>query len=158
MTKWLFGLGTALLVGIQPLSHAAILELDAHKLFEQSVTDNVRLSHGGREIQLESGELFEDDGPASGHSYQQPENREQLTAQTWIRKELIIPNPQARGAWLVVLSDESPEVVINGSPQKLGENQSGRKLHKTYAFSPNLLRVGTNEIILKSTGKVWIAR
>src|SRR5579859_7339753 len=66
MTKRLLGFAVALLVGIPPLSRASILQLDAPALFEQSVTRDLRLSHGGDEIQLESGELFEDDGPASG--------------------------------------------------------------------------------------------
>src|SRR5208283_5095863 len=104
------------------------------------------------------GELFEDDGPASGQSYQKPENRETVTSQTWIKKELLIPNPQARAAYLVVLSEDPFEALINGVPQKLGENQSGRTLHKTYAFDPSLLQAGRNEIILRTSGKVSIAR
>jgi transglutaminase-like putative cysteine protease len=159
-------------IQIQPLASAATLQLDAPniseqsvmllldapKLFEQSVTSDLRLSGKGGEIELEVGELFEDDGPASGHSYQQPENLEAVTSQTWIKKELLIANPQAKAAYLVVLSEEPFEALINGIPQNLGPNQSGRKGHKTYAFDPNLLKVGRNEIILRTSGRVLIAR
>ena len=137
---------------------ASVLRLEAPRIFEQSVTHDLRLSEGRGEIELAVGELFEDDGPASGHSYQKPENRETVTSQTWIKKELLIPNPQARAAYLVVLSDVPVEALINGIAQHLGPNQSGRPLHQRYAFDPNLLQAGRNEIILRTSGRVTIAR
>jgi hypothetical protein len=160
MTKRLLGMTLSVVFGIQfrPLAAESNLQLEAPSVFEQSVTRDLRLSPDRGEIELESGELFEDDGPASGKSYQTPENRETLTAHTWIKKELLIPNPQAQAAYLVVLSEEPFEALINGIPQKLGENQSGRKLHKAYAFDPKLLRAGPNEIVLRTSGKVMIAR
>jgi hypothetical protein len=111
-----------------------------------------------RDIFKTRSELFEDDGPASGHSYQKPENRETLTSQTWIKKELIIPNPQAGAAYLVVLSDAPVEAIINGIAQHFGTNQSGRPLHQKYAIDPKLLQAGRNEIILRDSGRVMIAR
>jgi hypothetical protein len=146
--------------GIQfgPPAGASVLRLEAPRIFEQSITRDVRLSEGGGQIELAVGELFEDDGPASGHSYQKPENRELVTSQTWIKKKLLIPNPQARAAYLVVLSDAPVEAVINGTAMGLGTNQSGRPLHQRYAFDPKLLRAGGNEIILRSSGRVTIAR
>jgi hypothetical protein len=160
MTKRRLGIFMAALLGIQfgPPAGASTLQLDAPRVFDQSVTHDLRLSQGGRQIELDVGELFEDDGPASGHSYQKPENEEKVTSQTWIKKELLIPNPQARAAYLVVLSEEPFEALINGKPENLGQNQSGRTLHKTYAFNPSLLRAGRNEIILRTSGKVTIAR
>ncbi|MGA2662251.1 MAG: transglutaminase-like domain-containing protein [Verrucomicrobiota bacterium] len=160
MTKRLLAIILAVLCGIRfgPLARASTLQLEAPRLFEQSVTRDLRLSEGRGEIELEVGELFEDDGPASGHSYQKPENQETVTTRTWIKKELLIPNAQARAAYLVVLSEEPFEALINGIAQNLGENQSGRTLHKTYAFDPKLLRAGRNEIILRTSGKVSIAR
>ena len=124
--------------GIQfgPPAGASVLRLEAPRIFEQSITHDLRLSEGGGEIELAVGELFEDDGPASGHSYQKPENRETVTTQTWIKKELLIPNPQARAAHLVVLSDVPVEALINGIALNLGTNQSGRPLHQRYAFDP----------------------
>jgi transglutaminase-like putative cysteine protease len=160
MTKRLLRIILAVLLGIRfgPLAGAATLQLEAPRLFDESVTRDLRLSQERAGIELEVGELFEDDGPASGQSYQKPENRETVTSQTWIKKELLIPNPQARAAYLVVLSEDPFEALINGVPQKLGENQSGRTLHKTYAFDPSLLQAGRNEIILRTSGKVSIAR
>jgi len=160
MTKRLVGVSLVVLLSVQfeQPGNASILQLEAGKVFEQSVTHHLRLAEKRGEIELESGELFEDDGPASGHSYQKPENQEALTSQTWIKKELLIPNPEAQTAYLVVLSQEPFEAIINGIPQKLGKNQSGRKLHESYAFDPKVLRKGINEIILHTSGKVWIAR
>jgi len=145
-------------IQIGPPASASVLRLEAPRLFERSVTHDLSLSEQSGNIELAVGELFEDDGPASGHSYQKPENRETITSQTWIKKELIIPNPQARAAYLVVLSDAPVEAVINGVAQHFGTNQSGRPLHQKYAFDPKLLRSGRNEIILRNSGRVMIAR
>ncbi len=145
-------------VGFQPPANASQLRLDAPGLFEKSVTQHLRLSQDGGEMELEAGELFEDDGPASGHSYQTPKNQELVTLDTWIKKELVIPNPQARAAFLVVLSEDPFEASINGTPQKFEENQSGRKSYKTHAFDPKILKAGRNEIVLRGSGKVSIAR
>ncbi len=154
------GILFAALLGVQfgLTAGASTLQLDGPRLFEQSVTRDLRFSGERGAIELESGELFEDDGPASGHSYQKPDNEETVTSQTWIKKDLLIPNPQARAAHLVVLSEEPFEALINGIPQNLGTNQSGRTLHKAYAFDPSVLRAGSNEIILRASGKVQIAR
>ena len=160
MTKRLLTIFLAVPFGIwfAPMAGASSLRLEAARLFDQSVTRDLRLSPERGAIELEVGELFEDDGPASGHSYQKPENLETLTPQTWLKKELLIPNPQARAAYLVVLSEEPFQALINGVPQDLGPNLSGRKLHRAYAFDPGLLRAGRNEIILKGSGNVQIAR
>src|SRR5690348_13896221 len=98
MTKRLFVPPLVVLFEVWMLSPAgsSTLKIEGAKLFETSVTHHLRLSKEPAEIELEIGELFEDDGPASGRSYQKPENRETLSAQTWIKKELLIPNPQAR--------------------------------------------------------------
>jgi hypothetical protein len=160
MTHRILGILLVMLCGIRlpPTATASILKLEAPELFEQSVTQHLRLSETGSAVELDAGELYEDDGPASGHSYQPPKNQETITPQTWIRKDLLIPNPQAKAAYLVVLSAEPVEALINGTPQKLGKNQSGRTLFKTYAFNPDILRTGRNEIVLRTSGKVWIAR
>jgi len=160
MTNRLLGILLAAWLGILfvPRASASTLRLEAPGLFDQSVTQDLRLSEGGEGIELEMGELFEDDGPAAGHSYQKPENVEGVTDRTWIKKELLIPNPQARAAHLVVLSEEPFEAIINGSPASLGKNQSGRPSQKACAFEPNLLRAGRNEIILRTSGRVSIAR
>jgi hypothetical protein len=152
------GLGVLLGVALQSWAIGAVLQLDATRLFEQSVTRDVQLTEANSEVELATGELFEDDGPAAGHSYQKPENRERLSVQTWIKKELVIPNPQARTAYLVVLSSEPFETEINGRSLVLATNKSGRQLHQAYEFDPALLRAGTNEIVLEGAGSVLIAR
>ena len=162
MTKPWLGLILLVLALVQmPVPFPAsgsVLRVQPQQLFDQSVTRDLRWSQNRTGIELETGELYEDDGPASGHSYRQPENREAVTSQVWIKKELVIPNPEARAAYLVVLSDESFEAVINGHAVKLGQNQSGRKLHQAYAFDPKLLKPGINEIVLRKSGRVMIAR
>ena len=126
--KQLFGLALAAILGAgcQPTASGASARFEAAKLFEQSLTQHLQLSTNGASVELEVGELFEDDGPASGHSYKKPSNVEVVTPTTWIKKDLVIPNPRARAAYLVVLSDAPFEALINGQPQKFGENLSGR--------------------------------
>lgn len=158
MKRWT-GVLALMLLDCQCLRLAgATLQFDSRALFEQSITKDLRLSADGTQIELESGELFEDDGPASGHSYKEPENREQLTSRVWIKKELEIPSPEAQAGYLVILSPDPVEAMINGMPQPLGENQSGRTLCKTYSFDPEALRPGKNEIVLRTSGNVSIAR
>src|SRR5579864_9769131 len=110
----------------QVLASASISTWNATDLFGKSITHHLQLSKTG--IELETGELFEDDGPASGHSYRTPENRETLSDRIWIKKDIIVPNPQAQTAYLVVLSEEPIHALINGVPHALGQNQSGRKV------------------------------
>ena len=148
----LLGMGPELMAG------SSVWQLDAPAIFERSVTHHLRLSEERGEIELESGELVEDDGPAAGRSYQNPVNREKITPQTWIKKELLIPDPRSRAAYLVVLSDEPVEALINSRPQQFGKSQSGRQSYQTYPFDPSILQPGRNEIILRNSGNVMIAR
>ena len=66
------------------------LRLDAQALFSRSVVHDVRLSADGQAIELESGRLYEDDGPAAGYSYKP--NEERLTNTIRACKELEIEN------------------------------------------------------------------
>ena len=159
MKRWI-GILPVVLLGARllPAAGASTLQLAAPEIFRRSIIHNLRLSNGRGQIELEKGELFEDDGPASGRSYQKPENRENLSSQVWCKKELLIPNPQAQFAYLVVLSEEPFDALINGVTQTFSENLSGRKLYKTFAFDPKLLRAGTNEIVLRNSGRIWLAR
>src|SRR5579872_1234985 len=144
MSNRLFVIILVVTFSFQSLSKTqpSALQMQATTLFEQSVTHHLQIIKDGAGIELAVGELFEDDGPASGHSYQKPENRETVTNQIWIKKELLIPNPAARAAYLVVLSDTPVETILNGTAQNLGTNQSGRPLHQKYAIDPKLLRAG----------------
>ena len=77
-------------------ANADDLRLDAKALYERSITRDVRLTADGAAVELEEGELFEDDGPAAGFSYRP--NEERLSDKVWVKKELIIPAPSARAA------------------------------------------------------------
>lgn len=127
---------------------------DAPTLFEQGVGRNVRLNGGA--LELERGELFEDDGPAAGFSYLP--NEEALGPGVWIRKDLVLPDPRAARATLLVAPGGALEAVVNGKPQKLGAARKVSRTWEAYEIDPALLKPGTNEIVLHGRGKVWIAR
>jgi hypothetical protein len=139
-----------------PSGAAEELRLDARALFERSVTRDVRLSADGLSVELEEGELFEDDGPAAGFSYRPNEVR--ISDQVWVKKELVIPDPRARSATLLVGPGGSPRALINGKAVEL--QRSGRLggYWESYAVPVGLLKRGTNEVVLHGSGRVWIAR
>lgn len=58
----------------------------------------------------------------------------------------------------MVLSEGPIDAIINGVPQPFGPNQSGRSAYQTLRFDPKALRAGLNEIILRRSGNVMIAR
>lgn len=142
------------LTGIRAL--AGELRLDAKALFAKSVSRDLRLSADGLSIELDEGELIEDDGPAAGYSYKP--NEERIADGIWIKKDLLIPNPQARKATLLVGPGGSSQALINGQEVNL---QSGGRLGgywESYAIPPQLLKPGMNEVVLRGAGRVWIAR
>ena len=88
-------------------AQAATLRLNARTIFERAVTSNITLSPDGSALQLKSGEVFQDDGPASGFSYKL--NNEKLSPGIEIRKQLLIPDPRASKAVLMVGPRRRPE-------------------------------------------------
>lgn len=46
-------------------SQAATLHLNARRIYERAVSSNITLSQDAAAMQLKSGEVFADDGPAS---------------------------------------------------------------------------------------------
>lgn len=135
---------------------ADVLELNAPDLFDRCTVDRVRLSKDRRSIELEEGELFEDDGPAAGYSYKP--NEEILKDGIAIRKDLLIPDPRARAAGLLIGSADPFRVSINGKPAALEGTRTTGKYWKISSFDPSLLRPGLNQIVLEGPGKIWIAR
>ncbi len=127
---------------------------DARALFERSTVRGARLS--GDAVEPDRGELFEDDGPAAGFSYKP--NEERLSGDVRVRKELLIPDPQARAATLLVGPGGTLAAVVNGRPQRLEGARTTGKYWQAYAIDPSLLKPGRNEIVLHGTGRVWIAR
>ena len=70
-------------------AQAATLRLNPPTIYQSAVSSNITLSPDGSTLQLKSGEVIQDDGPASGFSYKP--NREMLTPGIEIRKQLLIP-------------------------------------------------------------------
>jgi hypothetical protein len=138
-------------------AQAATLHLNARTIYERAVSTNVTLSSDGSALQLKSGEVFQDDGPASGFSYKP--NTEMLSPGIEIRKQLLIPDPRAAKAYLMVSHGSALKVEVNGKPQKLGAPQAifyGQ--WQAYPIDPAALRPGVNDIVIGGTGEVRIAR
>lgn len=138
------------------IASADELRFEAKDLFARSVTTNLRPSPDGNHVELDEGDLIEDDGPAAGYSYLP--NEERLSDKVWIRKELIIPNPAARKATLLVGSGGDLKSLINGKPIELKNSAKAGNYWQAYAIPPDCLIAGKNEIVLYGAGKVWIAR
>ena len=136
---------------------AATLHLNARTIYQRAVTSNITFSPDGSALQLKSGEVFQDDGPASGFSYKP--NTEGLSPGIEIRKQLLIPDSRASKAILMVAPGGALTVEVNGKPQKLGAPQEiyyGQ--WQAYTLDPAALRPGLNDIVIGGTGAVRIAR
>jgi hypothetical protein len=132
------------------------LRLDARALFEQSTVRDVALTSDGSALELASGVLVEDDGPAAGYSYKP--NEETLSADARLRKTLLVADPRARSATLLVGSGGSLHVTLNGKSVPLEPAGKPGNSWQAWRFDPGALRAGPNEIDLHGTGKIWIAR
>jgi hypothetical protein len=136
------------------LQTTEFLEGDAKTLFEQSTSRHVRLA--GDALEPEVGEVFEDDGPAAGFSYKP--NEEVFSGDVRVRKELLIPDPRATSATLLVGPGGDLAATVNGKGVKLEGARTTGKYWQAYPLDPSLLKAGLNEIVLHGKGKVWIAR
>ncbi len=135
---------------------AATLHLNARTINERAVTSNITLSKDGSALQLLSGEVIQDDGPASGFSYKP--NQEKLVPGMEIRKQLLISDPRASKAVLMVAIGGRLNVEINGHPQKLGAPQKTGWEWQAYTVDPSALKPGLNDVVISGTGMVKIAR
>ena len=138
-------------------AQAATLHLNACTIYERAVSSNITLSEDGSTLQLKSGEVFQDDGPASGFSYKP--NQETLSPGLEVRKQLLIPDPRARRAVLMVGPGGDLTAEVNGKTQKTGAPQTiyyGQ--WQAYTIDPAALRPGLNDIVIGGTGVVRIAR
>ena len=131
------------------------LWLDARALVERSVTTGARLTQDGSAIELESGVLVEDDGPAAGYSYRP--NEEKLSDRVWAKKELVLSDPRAHSATLLVGPGGS-KITVNGKPVERSNSTKAGGYWEAIPLPPESLKSGTNEIILHGGGRVWIAR
>lgn len=138
------------------LARADELRLTAADLFARSVSEQVRLAADGRSVELETGRLYEDDGPAAGYSYKP--NEERLSDTVHACKALEVENPACRAATLLVGSRDALRVTINDRPLDVAAPRRTGNYWQTVAVPPDLLRPGANRICLSGTGKLWIAR
>lgn len=96
--------------------------------------------------------------PPPGFSYKP--NEEKLSPTIKIRKQLLIPDPRASKAILMVGGGGGDlQVEVNGVPQKLGAPQKifyGQ--WRAYNIDPAALKPGVNDIVIWGTGMVRIAR
>ncbi len=137
-------------------AQAATLRLDAAKIYEGAVSSNITLSPDGATLQLKSGEVFQDDGPASGFSYKP--TSEELSPGIDIRKQLLIPDPRASKAVLMVGPGGDLKIEVNGHPQNLGAPQKiSYGEWQAYPIDPAALKPGMNDIVIRGTGMVRIA-
>lgn len=135
---------------------AAERRWDARALDAEAVTTDVRLTADGAAIELERGELIEDDGPAAGYSYLS--NEERLSDRVWIKKQLVVAGPQADKATLLVGARGTLRILVNGVPQALTRGEDAGSYWQAYVLPPESLKSGSNEIVIHGSGKVWIAR
>lgn len=159
MVVWptLFVLLVAVIGADSRVSHSAeSIEFPAKVLFHDSVTEHLRLSADEKSIELSEGELIEDDGPAAGYSYLP--NDEKLTPEVRIKKTLIVVDPRATEATLLVGTTGKIEATINGDEASLELLGKEGNYWQKYRLSPVLLKKGSNEIVIRGTGSVFIAR
>ena len=135
---------------------ADTLHLNARTIFERAVSTNITLSQDGSTLELQSGEVIQDDGTASGFSYKP--NQEKLSPGFEIRKQLLIADPRASKAILMVGNGGNLTVEVNGHPQKLGAPQKTGWEWQAYTIDPAALKPGLNDIVISGTGMVKIAR
>ena len=120
-------------------AQAATLHLDARTIYKRAVSSNITLSQDGSSLQLRSGEVFQADGPASGFSYKP--NQEKLSPGIAIRKQLLIPDPRATKAVLMVGLGGDLKVEVNGHPQKLQAPQKTGWEWQAYNIDPAALKL-----------------
>lgn len=132
------------------------LRLNAATLFSRSLTHDLRMSDDGGAIELDWGELIEDDGPAAGYSYQP--NLDKLSPTDWIRKELIIKDPRADRAILLVGRGGELNARLNGRPLALEFVTHTGNYWEYYEFDANRLNAGRNSFELSGKGQIYIAR
>ncbi|MGD0125384.1 MAG: hypothetical protein ABSF46_08500 [Terriglobia bacterium] len=135
---------------------AATLHLNARTIYERAVSSNITLSKDGSTLELQTGEVIQDDGTASGFSYKP--NQEKLSPGIAIRKQLLIADPRASKVVLMVGNGGNLKVVVNGHPQKLGAPQKTGWEWQAYDIDPAALKPGLNDIVISGAGMVKIAR
>lgn len=162
MQPWSRMLLRALGISICALSlvgqgHAAMQCLNARAIFDRAVSTNIVLLPDGSALQLKSGEVVEDDGPASGFSYKP--SIEVLSPGIEIRKQFLIPNPRASRVILFLAEGGQFNIDVNGVRQKPGPPEKTYFGEwEAYKIDPVSLKPGVNDVVISGSGKLRIAR
>lgn len=131
-------------------------QFSAGELTTISAVRELQLSADGTALELERGELIEDDGPASGYSYQP--NEERLSRDVRARKDLLLPDPRTLGAALLIGGAGTWQFAINGDAASLAADGKAGNYWNVFRLPPERLVEGRNEFVLHGEGKLWIAR
>lgn len=136
-------------------SNKKTFKLVAKQIFNEWTSTGVSFNDDKNNIELNYGELYEDDGPAAGHSY--VPNTEKLSQTILARKDLIIPDPKANGATILIQLKGEPIFTINGK-QIHSVTVPGAGLRwKAYEIDPQLLQKGKNTLIIGGNAELPIA-
>jgi hypothetical protein len=134
---------------------ANVLVWNARELFDRGTVRDVRLSRDGQCLELDRGVLIEDDGPAAGYSY--VPNEESLTEHVVLEKQLIVADPRAATATLLVGSTADFCFKVNGVATSLEPLGKAGNYWRRYAVPVDTLVAGVNRFELQGAGKLWIA-
>jgi hypothetical protein len=134
---------------------ANVLVWNARELFDRGTVRDVRLSRDGQCLELDRGVLIEDDGPAAGYSY--VPNEESLTEHDVLEKQLIVADPRAATATLLVGSTADFRFKVNGVATSLEPLGKAGNYWRRYAVPVDKLVAGVNRFELQGAGKLWIA-
>lgn len=132
---------------------------EAGPLLDASLSEHLTLAADGKSLELTRGVRVEDDGPAAGYSYLP--NVEKLEGDTAILKQLQVEDPTTgQTAFLLVGMAKAGELKfeINGKPcvpELLGKVGNYWDL---YRLPADTIRTGGNQIVVRGTGQVYIAR
>lgn len=139
-----------------PIAQGAELRLNAQRLFNTGVPKQLRWNDSRDAIELARGVLVEDDGPAAGYSYQP--NEERLGESVAIRKQLLLTDPRAERATLLVGGNGQFQFTVNDEPRALASLGKVGDYWQAFELPTSALRMGLNDIVIRGKGMLWIAR
>ncbi|MCA9115018.1 MAG: transglutaminase domain-containing protein [Planctomycetaceae bacterium] len=128
----------------------------ARDLFEQSTVRHVEFASEADGLRLSRGTVIEDDGPAAGYSYQPDTLR--LSEGTVILKQLLVEDPRADGALLLVARGGELKFTINGQSAQARLLGKQGAYWQAWKLDPGLLKAGRNDIEISGTGQILLAR
>lgn len=138
---------------------AAEWRLAGSALLDRSVSEQISPAADGKALELTRGLLVEDDGPAAGYSYSP--NVEKLDDTIAIRKQLQVADPRTEAVYLLVgkANDKGQlQYEINGRPVELELLGKVGNYWDHFRLPPESIRAGLNDVVVRGTGQVFIAR